>query len=181
MATPSGKVTNAALSRAISKCKSIARSSFVRSRCATIPPSTSARVLQGDIEALGQILAPAEQLEFPRSNNRSKRLLPDLAEDQGSSLMPAFPRHPLQRVDAGGIDGGHVAQAQDEHLRRLRDLGNDIFEFRRRAEKERPVDRVHFDAGRDLVSANKFFSLAHLRDFSRVLPSVAQVVGAFRK
>src|ERR1700681_4419678 len=67
-------------------------------------------------------------------------LLAGPAEDQGALAGVQGLGDFFQSEDAGGIEGGHVAQAQDDHRRQLVQVLGDDGKFVGGAEQERSVD-----------------------------------------
>src|SRR5207253_9700766 len=127
------------------------------------------RAIESDVERLGEILPPSEELQLAPADDRPQRLLANFGKDQRRAVVAAFLRQPLERVDAGGVDRRNVLHAQDENLWRLRDFGNDLLEFRRGAEEERTIHGVDFHAVGDLVAADVLLAPPHLRDLARIL------------
>src|SRR2546428_2248518 len=133
--------------------------------------------VERDVQCLGEVLPPAEQRQLARAHDRAKRLLANLGEDQCRSVVTAFLRQTLERVDAGRVDRRNVLHAKNENLRRPGDLRDHFLELRRRAEKERTVDGIDFDAIGDLIGANVLLAPAHLRDLSRIFAAIEQLIG----
>src|SRR3954468_23862523 len=93
--------------------------------------------------------AVGEGVEILRARERGAWLVAHFGEDQHRALRPALAGELLEGVDAGGVDGGDVAHAQDEHARRLFDFADHFADLVRRAEEKGAVDLVDLDAFRN--------------------------------
>ena len=53
----------------------------------------------------------------------------------------------VERLETGGVNRGHVAQSEDDHLRQRRDVAFEVQQLVRAAEQKRTVNAIN----RDLV------------------------------
>src|SRR3954463_5301966 len=108
--------------------------------------------------------AVCEEVESRGAREHGARLLAHFRQDEHRSLRLALQRELFERMDAGGVDGGDVAHAQDQDARRLFDLAYHFANLVRRAEEKRSVDFVDLDALRNDAPSQRAVAAEDLRD-----------------
>src|SRR5262249_40359223 len=88
-------------------------------------------------------VAASDFVEHTRIFEGHERLRLHVREDDVSCIATAATRDVAERVDTGRIEREHVAHADDEHLRMLREMIECLPERLDSAEEKRTVDLEH--------------------------------------
>ena len=79
-------------------------------------------------------------------------LLACTAEDERAAGVVDLVGEPFECLEAGGVDGGHVAQAQDDDVRERSAMSRDVIELFGAAEEERAVNAEDGDVVGNLAA-----------------------------
>ena len=97
------------------------------------------RTLQGRLDMGEQIFAP-DMADEIRLLKQLRGLIARTAEQERPAGFSQAVREYFERVQAGGVDCGHVPQPHDHHRRKRAEVGGRVRELLGSAEEKRPVD-----------------------------------------
>ena len=108
------------------------------------------RSLQSFFHAAANIFRPHVLLELSLLH-QSRRLFARTAQDESSAGAVHHVRKFFQGLQSGGVDCGHIPQAQNHDRRQFLDLREDFFNLVGRTEKKWPVNAENRHLGWDFL------------------------------